>query len=226
MSPTTIAWVRKAFHPARLFVMYGQTEATARLSYVPPERLDENQASIGIPIPGVELAVVDETGCVLPDEETGHLVARGDNVTPGYLNDPEETAAILHDGWLWTGDLAYRNRDGLYYLRGRSKEILKIGGHRVSPTMIEHVLGEHPDVAEAAVIGAPDEMMGEVPVALVVPHPGKVPTKADIRKFCGERMPIYCVPITVQLVDSLPRNQAGKLMRAELASKFQDQALC
>ncbi len=86
-------------------------------------------------------------------------------MTPGYLDEPEETAAILHDGWLWTGDLAERDADGFFYHRGRSKEILKIGGHRVSPIEIEQVIGGHPDVAEAAVIGVPDALMGEVPAA-------------------------------------------------------------
>ena len=103
MAPDTIDWVRAAFRPADLYVMYGQTEATARLSYLPPERAQEKRGSIGIPIPGVELAVVDERARLLPPGETGFLVARGDNVTVGYLDDPEETSSILHDGWLWTG---------------------------------------------------------------------------------------------------------------------------
>ena len=147
MAPDTIAWVRAAFRPARLFVMYGQTEATARLSYLPPERADDKAGSIGIPIPGVELRVMDEPAIEAPPGEVGELVARGDNVTPGYLDEPEETAAILRDGWLWTGDLAERDADGFFYHRGRAKEVLKIGGHRVSPIEIEQVLARHPDVA-------------------------------------------------------------------------------
>lgn len=98
MAPDTIAWVRTSFHPAKLFVMYGQTEATARLSYLPPERAADKVGSIGIPIPGVELRVMDERGRELPPGEMGELVARGDNVTPGYLDEPQETAAILRDG--------------------------------------------------------------------------------------------------------------------------------
>src|SRR3990172_10033213 len=123
--------------------MYGQTEATARLSYLPPERAQDKGGSIGVPIPSVELRVVDDGGRELPPGETGQLVARGDNVTPGYLDEPEETAAILHDGWLWTGDLALRDADGFFFHKGRSKEILKIGGHRVSPIEIEHVIAAH-----------------------------------------------------------------------------------
>lgn len=226
MAPDTIAWVRKTFHPARLFVMYGQTEATSRLSYLPPERAVDKQGSIGIPIPGVELAVVDETGRVLPDGETGHLVARGDNVTLGYLDEPAETTAILHNGWLWTGDLAFRDKDGFFFHQGRSKEILKIGGHRVSPIEIEHVVAEHPDVSEGAVVGAPDALMGEVPVAFVVLRPGRTPSETDIQKFCRERMPLYRVPVAVCFVETLPRNEAGKLLRAVLAAKAAGKLPC
>jgi acyl-CoA synthetase (AMP-forming)/AMP-acid ligase II len=219
MAPDTIDWARRAFDPAKLFVMYGQTEATARLSYLPPERAQEKRGSIGIPIPGVELQVVDEGGRVLAPGETGHLVARGENVTQGYLGEPEETAAILHDGWLWTGDLALRDADGFFFHQGRSKEILKIGGHRVSPVEIEHVVAGHPAVAEAAVIGVRDDLMGEVPAAFIVPRPGQAPDPEDLRRFCRERMPAYRVPVDFTLVESLPRNEAGKLLRAQLAAR-------
>jgi acyl-CoA synthetase (AMP-forming)/AMP-acid ligase II len=218
MAPDTIAWVRRSFHPARLFVMYGQTEATARLSYLPPERAEDKKGSIGIPIPGVQLEVVDDAGRPLAAGEIGHLVARGDNVTPGYLDEPEDTAAILHGGWLWTGDLARRDADGFLFHEGRSKEILKIGGHRVSPVEIEHVVAEHPDVAEAAVIGMKEELMGEVAAAFVVLRPGRAPSEAEVKRFCRERLPAFKVPARVTFVEALPRNEAGKLLRAELAA--------
>ncbi len=216
MAPDTVDWVRKAFHPARLFVMYGQTEATARLAYLPPERGEEKRGSMGIPIPGVELRVVDEAGRELPAGETGHLVARGDNVTLGYLDEPEETAAILHDGWLWTGDLAFRDADGFLFHRGRSKEILKIGGHRASPIEIEQVVDRHPAVAEAAVIGVAHDLMGEVPAAFVVLRPGRTTDADELKRFCRERLPAYAVPVRFTFVPSLPRNESGKLLRAKL----------
>jgi acyl-CoA synthetase (AMP-forming)/AMP-acid ligase II len=219
MAPDTVDWARQAFQGAKLFVMYGQTEATARLSYLPPERGAEKLGSIGIPIPGVELRVVDEQGRVLPCGETGHLVARGGNVTLGYLGEPEETAAILHDGWLWTGDLASCDADGFFFHRGRTKEILKVGGHRVSPIEIEHVVAEHAGVSEAAVIGALDPLLGEVPEVFVVSRLGHSPTADDIRKFCRERLAAYKVPVQVHFVEELPRNEAGKLLRAELAAR-------
>jgi len=217
MSPTTVDWVREAFRPAALYVMYGQTEATARLSYVPPERAADKRGSIGIAIPGVELAVVDDAARELPVGEVGHLVARGGNVTLGYLDEPEETAGILHDGWLWTGDLARRDEDGFFFHEGRSKDILKIGGHRVSPIEIEHVLGRHPDVAESAVVGVAHELMGEVPAAFVVLRPGASPGDEDLRRFCREQLPSYKVPVSFTRVAALPRNEAGKLLRRELA---------
>ena len=221
MAPDTIAWVREAFRPARLYVMYGQTEATSRLSYLPPERAEEKKGSIGVGIPRVKLRVVDDAGRELPAGETGHLVARGDNVTLGYLDEPEETAAILRDGWLWTGDLAYRDADGFFFHQGRSKEILKIGGHRASPIEIEHVVARHPDVAEAAVIGVPHDLMGEVPAAFIVLRPGTSPAEDDLRRFCRELLPAYKVPVSFTTVEKLPRNEAGKLLRAHVASTVQ-----
>jgi acyl-CoA synthetase (AMP-forming)/AMP-acid ligase II len=145
-------------------------------------------------------------------------VARGGNVTLGYLDEPEETAAILHDGWLWTGDLAHRDADGFFFHQGRSKEILKIGGHRVSPVEIEHAVGRHPDVAEAAVIGVPDALKGELPAAFVVARPGVTLDPEEVRRFCREHLPAFKVPATVTQVESLPRNEAGKLLRARLVA--------
>ena len=217
MAPDTIAWARQSFHPARLFVMYGQTEATARLSFLPPDRAEDKKGSIGLPIPGVELGVVDDRGREVPPGEVGHLVARGQNVTLGYLDDPEGTAAILHDDWLWTGDLARRDADGFFFHQGRSKEILKIGGHRVSPVEIEQVVQRFPGVAEAAVVGEGDSLLGEVPVAFVVCAPGENPPEAEMRRHCREHLPAYMEPVRFVQVDALPRNDAGKLLRAELA---------
>ncbi len=219
MRPDPIRWARGAFAPASLFVMYGQTEATARLAFLPPERGEEKLGSIGLPIPGVELRVVDEEGRELPTGEVGHLVARGENVTRGYLDAPEDNAAILRDGWLWTGDLARRDADGFLWLVGRAKEILKIGGYRVSPVEIEQVLAAHPAVAEVAVVGAEDPVQGEVAVAYVVTRPGASFSEQDLRRFCRDRLPPYKVPTRVVAIDAIPRNTSGKPLKAELAAR-------
>ncbi len=221
MAPDTVGWARRAFHPARLFVMYGQTEATARLTYLPPERAEEKSGSIGIPIPGVELRVVDDAGRDLPAGETGHLLARGESVTPGYFDEPEATAAILSDGWLRTGDLARRDADGFFFHRGRTKEILKVGGHRVSPAEIEQVIALHPELADVAVLGVPHPLLGEAPAALVVPHQGAGPSEDELRRFCRARLPAHHVPVSFSTVEGLPRNEAGKLLRAQLALPVQ-----
>ena len=219
MAPDTIRWVREAFRPARLFVMYGQTEATARLSYLPPERGEDKHGSIGVAIPGVELRVVDDAGRELPSGETGHLVARGGNVTLGYLDEPEETAAILRDGWLWTGDLAWRDADGFFFHAGRAKEILKIAGHRVSPVEIEQAIARHPDVVEVAVVGVRAELLGDAVVAFVVRRGGSALDEAAVRRFCREQLPPFKVPSRVAFVEALPRNESGKLLRAELTAQ-------
>jgi acyl-CoA synthetase (AMP-forming)/AMP-acid ligase II len=217
MSQDTTEWARSAFHPARLFVMYGQTEATARLAYLPPERARDKGGSIGIPIPRVELRVVDESGTEVGCGAHGHLIAQGPNVTPGYYEAPEETSHILRDGWLWTGDLAYRDDEGFFYLVGRAKDVLKIGGHRASPAQIEAVLAQHDDVVEVAVAGLPDALMGEVPAALVVVRPEASVTEQDLRRFCGERLPAYLTPRLVCFAQGLPRGPSGKVLREQVA---------
>jgi acyl-CoA synthetase (AMP-forming)/AMP-acid ligase II len=147
----------------------------------------------------------------------GELVARGRNITPGYLDDPEETAKILRDGWLWTGDLAERDEDGFLYHRGRAREILKVGGHRVSPMEIEQVMAQHPDIAEVVIIGVPDPLLGEVPVAIVVPHAGTNPDERDVLQFCRANLSPRRIPARIVIVESLPRNDAGKPLRHEIS---------
>jgi acyl-CoA synthetase (AMP-forming)/AMP-acid ligase II len=199
--------------------MYGQTEATARLSYLPPERAAGKEGAIGIPIAGVELRVVDASGEAVPTGEIGHLIARGDNITPGYFDDPEETAQILRNGWLWTGDLAWRDADGLLFHAGRTKDIMKIGGHRVSPAEIEQAIARHPEVADAAVIRAREDTSGDVATALVVRRIGSTLTEATLRRFCVEQLAPFKVPKAFTFVDALPRGESGKLLRARIASE-------
>jgi acyl-CoA synthetase (AMP-forming)/AMP-acid ligase II len=219
MRPETAAWVREVFAPARLFIMYGQTEATARLAYLPPERGEEKRGSIGIPIPGVELKVVAEDGRELSSGEAGHLVARGENVTPGYVGAAAETAAILKDGWLWTGDLATRDDEGFFFLVGRAKDMLKIGGYRISPVELEQVIALHPAVEEAAVLGEEDPFLGQVAVAYVVARTGMQATEREVRRFCRERLPLYKVPSRVVFVDEIPKNSSGKPLKSALRER-------
>lgn len=216
MAPDTVRWARDAFAPAPLYVMYGQTEATARVTFLPPERATDKEGSIGIPVAGVEVRVVDESGMELGPGEVGELVVRGANVTPGYLDDPEATASILRDGWLWTGDLAYRDGEGFLYHQGRAREMIKTGGRRISPVEVELALERHPAVAEAGVRGVPDPLKGEVATAYVVLRPGDGVSTAGLRDFLRASAPPWLMPAVITFVDRLPRNEAGKLLRADL----------
>jgi acyl-coenzyme A synthetase/AMP-(fatty) acid ligase len=216
MAPDTIRWVREAFTPVPLYVMYGQTEATARITYLPPDRAVDKEGSIGIPISGMEVRVLGQDGTARRPGELGEIVVRGDSVTPGYLDDPEATAEILRDGWLWTGDLAVQDDDGYLFHRGRAREMIKVGGRRVSPVEIEQAIERHPDVVEAAVRGIPDSLKGETPAAYVVRRHGSELVEDDIRAFLRSEVPAWLLPSRITFLDRLPRNEAGKLLRSEL----------
>jgi acyl-coenzyme A synthetase/AMP-(fatty) acid ligase len=219
MHPDTIDWARDAFRPAELFVMYGQTEATARISYLPPERAVDKRGSVGRPVEGVTLRVVDDEGNVISPRSVGHVWASGESITPGYFEAPEETSRVWKDGWLITGDLGYLDEDGFLYLTGRTKEILKLGGHRVSAKEIEEVLARHPAVLEVAVAAATDEVAGEAAVAYVVKRPDAELALDEVRRWAREHLAAYKVPRDVVFLAALPRTANGKIARAELVGE-------
>lgn len=204
----------------RFFVMYGATEASARLSYVPPERLREKLGSIGIPIPGVTLTVRDEQGCECAPGEVGEVVAAGENLMEGYWNDPAETALVLKADGLHTGDLGRKDEDGFIFLVDRIKNMIKVGANRVSPREIEDVIAEVAGVAEVCVAGVPDELLGEAVEAFVVVAPGADVSAKRILAHCREYLALYKVPRGVHFRDALPRSAAGKVVRSELVSSL------
>jgi acyl-CoA synthetase (AMP-forming)/AMP-acid ligase II len=210
--------VRANLPHTTFFVMYGATEATARLSFVPPDRSVEKDGSIGIAIPGVELRVVDDHGQPVPRGEMGNLVARGDNISPGYLDDAERQASTFKGGWLWTGDLAKEDADGFFFVVGRAREMLKIGGHRVSPREIEEVVLRHPAVSEGLVCGVSDPVTGDAACAVVVCREGQTLDESELRRFCAQTLPPYKTPKHLRLTDALPRNENGKIRRADVAT--------
>jgi acyl-CoA synthetase (AMP-forming)/AMP-acid ligase II len=216
MPPSQIRRFRDVLPDVAFFVMYGQTEATARLTYLPPARLEEKRGSVGVPIPGVELAVRDEEGRVLPVGEVGEVWARGPNVMAGYFRDPEATAAVLREGWLRTGDLGHMDADGFLFLQGRRSDMIKSGAHRISPLDIEEVIAALPAVQEVAVVGVPDEVLGESIKAVVRLKPGAGLTAGDIQRHCTQQLPRYKVPKTVEFAAELPRTATGKVMRYQL----------
>jgi long-chain acyl-CoA synthetase len=210
--------IRRAFPQIRLFVMYGQTEATARLSYLPPEWLGQKLGSIGKGLAGAQLEVLSEDGKpVRPgSEEVGEIVASGDNITQGYLNDADETARFFRDGRLFTGDMARVDCDGFIYIVERARDFIKAMGNRVSPKEIEEVISQMPEVVEAAVIGVPDEIWGEAIMAYVSTNkPGQL-TVEDVRNHCLGRLPNYKVPEYVEFMSQLPKTVNGKVAKEVL----------
>jgi acyl-CoA synthetase (AMP-forming)/AMP-acid ligase II len=207
-----------AFPAANFFTMYGQTEATARLSYLPPERLDDKLGSIGSGLPRTRLEVLKEDGSpVCPgSEEVGEIVASGDNITLGYWNDQEETERYFRGGRLFTGDMARVDADGFIFIVERGRDFIKAMGNRVSPKEIEEVLCEMPAIVEAAVIGVPDELWGEAIAAyLTTARPDEI-TAEDVRLHCLKRLPNFKVPQRVEFLPRLPKTANGKVAKEEL----------
>jgi long-chain acyl-CoA synthetase len=215
MAPALQKEVAEAFSPARLYVMYGSTEAAPRLTYVEPEKLPSKWGSIGRAIPGVEVIVADSSGRRCDPGVTGEIAARGSNIMMGYWKDPDATASVMRNGYYFTGDLGYEDEEGYIFLTGRSKDIIKAGGNRVSAKEIEDALVEIPGVLEAAVIGVPDEILGEAIKAYIVPCAVGV-TEAHIRERLASRLAGFKLPKWVEFCEGLPKNQAGKILKTQL----------
>jgi acyl-CoA synthetase (AMP-forming)/AMP-acid ligase II len=216
MAPALTRRLRDALPRARLFVMYGQTEATARLAWLAPEQLEAKLGSVGRPLPGVQLAVRREDGGDCAVDEVGEVCARGPNVMHGYWRNPEATAAVLREGWLHTGDLGRLDADGVLWLSGRRADMIKTGAHRVHPQDVEEAIAELPGVAEVAVVGVDDELLGQVIKACIV-RAGAL-DENQVRAHCRARLAPYKVPKIVVFVDSLPKTASGKIRRVELAA--------
>jgi acyl-CoA synthetase (AMP-forming)/AMP-acid ligase II len=215
--PRMVAELRRRFVNAPLYCMYGQTEAGPRLAYLPPEQLMTKSGSIGRPVPGVELAVVDADGRTVADGEEGELVARGPNIMAGYWKDPERTEKVLEGGRLRTGDLARRDSDGFFYIVGRRDDMIKAGSHRVDPCEIEQVVETVPGVLACAVVGRVDEFTGERIVAYVTATDRQNdPTRAIF--IACRALPEYKRPTQVHVVDEIPRSPTGKVLRKQLRS--------
>ena len=194
---------------------YGLTEAAPNVLCLPPEDAARKRGCAGKPYPYVDVALRDpETGAFVEGAGEGELVVGGPNVFAGYWNDPEATAAAFADGWLLTGDVAARDEEGYYRIAGRLKELVISGGENVYPAEIESVLHEHPAVAEAAVVGVPDERWGEACLAFVVLD-GEA-TADELLAFCRERLAKFKVPRAVRFVEQLPRNTMDKVAKNEL----------
>ena len=213
MAPALTRRLRAALPAARLFVMYGQTEATARISYLPPERLDDKLGTVGIGIPGVAIEVQDAQGRRVPAGVEGEVCVRGDNVMLGYWENPAATAKVLRDGCLRTGDLGRLDEEGFLTLVGRSSDMIKTGAHRVSPLEIEEVVLELAGVAECAAVGVADPILGEVVRVCVVAAEGAGLEPRTVQAHCRNRLAVYKVPKEVVFVATLPKTASGKVRR-------------
>jgi long-chain acyl-CoA synthetase len=219
-----VAYIRKLqtlFPHVKIFSMYGLTECK-RVSYLPPDQLDKRPDSVGIPIPNEEVFVVDENGREVAPEQVGELVIRGSNVMQGYWNAPEETAKRFRPGryraeaLLYSGDLFRRDKEGFLYFVARKDDMIKTKGERVSPKEIENALCEMDGVAEAAVIGVPDDIFGQAIKAFVVMKRGSTVTEQDVIKHCSKNLEPFMIPRFVTFVDAFPKSPSGKIDKKEL----------
>ncbi len=219
MAPEVIRRLMEAFPTREIYIMYGQTEASPRVTYLPPERLKEKVGSIGVPVPGVIVDVLNEKGQEVAVGEVGEIVVSGDCVMMGYWNQPEEQDQVLREGRLYTGDLAKRDEEGLIYIVGRRKEIIKTGGNRVSAKEVEECLLENDKVAEAAVYGVDDPILGEAVKAAVVVREGCQADPKELQTFCKRRVADHKVPKFIEFFDSLPKYQSGKVNKPYLKER-------
>lgn len=204
--------------------VYGMTETCGSIVALPPEDHVEGlerMRSAGKALPGVELAILDVNGERLPAGQVGEIAARSGSNMVGYWNLPEATARTIdHDGWLRTGDAGYMDKDGYLYIQDRIKDMIISGGENIYPAEVESAVCDYPDVAEAAVIGVPDDTWGEAVKAIVVLKPGKQATASDIIDFTRTRIAAFKTPKTVDFVDALPRNASGKILRRHLRDPY------
>jgi acyl-CoA synthetase (AMP-forming)/AMP-acid ligase II len=223
-APTPVEMVRRAEEKlgCTVYAGYGLSETSPVLSVAKTkayladgnEERIRRQASAGLPIIGVDARVVGD------GETIGEIVARSNVVMLGYWNDPEGTSAVIRDGWFHTGDVAVVDRDGYIHIVDRMKDIIISGGENISSVEIEKALYEHPAVLESAVIGVPDDLWGEAPMALVTLKPGASVTAAELIDFCRSKMAHYKVPRSVDFRVELPKGGTGKILKAQLRAPF------
>ena len=206
---------REAFPNTKFIVMYGQTEATARLAYLPPEMYNKKKGSLGKAIPGVELRIINEKGKEAQPGETGEIIARGDNIMLGYYNDETTTRETLRNGWLYTRDIANMDEDGYIFMIGRSKEFIKIRGKRISPKEIEEVILRLPEVIDCTIEKLEDESFGEALKATVITSGNIEPEeyKKALLKHCSEHLALFKVPQVIDISKQLVISPTGKKIK-------------
>jgi long-chain acyl-CoA synthetase len=219
MTPAVADRVQDLLPDARLFVMYGQTEATSRISWLPPERRTDKRGSVGIPVQHTRWSIFRDDGHPASMGEEGEVCVQGPGIMLGYWNNPEATAAVLRDGWLRTGDLGRVDEDGYLFLQGRRSDMIKTGAHRVHPNDVEEVIAELPGIREVAVVGIDDATLGQVIKAYVVADELAPRAEDRIKAHCRARLAAYKIPRHITFVDALPRTASGKVRRVQLTEQ-------
>jgi acyl-CoA synthetase (AMP-forming)/AMP-acid ligase II len=202
---------------------YGMTETVGAGTYLPAAAHDAAKGklrSCGIPWPGVEVKVVDAHDNEVPLGEVGEIVIKAPIVMKGYFNKPDATAEAIRDGWMHTGDAAYQDKDGYFFIYDRVKDMIVTGGENVYPAEVENAVFGHPSVADVAVIGVPDDKWGEAVKAVVVLKPGAAADEGSIIAHAREKVAAYKVPKSIDFVDAIPRNPTGKVLRRELRKPY------
>lgn len=212
--------VQEAFPNRQFHVMYGQTEAAARITMLPPEDLERKAGSAGCPVPGVSLKIMSETGAPVSPRTPGEIMVAGNNIMGGYWLDPTTTKKTLREGWLHTGDFGYVDEEGYLFITGRSSEMIKSGGIRINPEEIEEVLLAHEDISEAGVTGVADELLGERILAGVVLRTGRRLAEKQLLTYCRKHLAPYKRPQAICFLEVVPRSANGKILRAELRQQL------
>ena len=224
MAPSIIQQIRQKFPSVAIYSTYGMAEASYSLG-LEPDQIDQRPASVGKPFPGTQAWIVDEDGQGLGPDQIGELVVRGGHVRSGYWNNPENTTQRFRPGPVpgetvcFTGDMFRTDEEGYFYFVGRSDEIIKSGAKKVVPREIENVLYSLDGVLEAAAVGIPDPLLGQVIKAFVVPteQARDSLTVQDILRYCNQTLEAYKVPRQVEIRDSLPKTPSGKIIKTDLA---------
>ena len=213
--PVSVLHQFEARFGLRLYEGDGPTECSP-VTCVNPIGGLAKPGTVGLPIPGVDMRIVDEAGHELPDGEVGEIAVRGPNVMKGYWNQPEATAEVFRDGWFLTGDLGTRDADGYFSIVDRKKDLIIVNGMNVYPRMIEEVLHQYPGLREAAVIGEHHDLHGEIPVAYVSLEATADASERSLREHCRRLLGRHQVPKRFVILDELPKNAAGKILKREL----------
>lgn len=213
MPPANTERLVKLLPHVNIFIMYGQTEATARISYLEPTMLTRKLGSIGKPIDGMNVEIRDENGMVVEPNIEGQLYVCGPSIMKGYWGDDKLTDSTLCNKYLKTGDIGYYDVDGYLYLTGRISDMIKVGGNRISPLEIEEVITRLDGVEEVAASGIDDELLGQVVKVSIVRRVGCELTDIHVKAFCRQQLAQYKIPKHIEFVDHLPKTSSGKVKR-------------